>query len=148
MNMEYLIGEVAKKFHLTISQIRYYDKEGLLPEIKRVSVIRKFSEQDIETIFLIECLKKSGLQLKEIKQFIEWTKQGDSTIETRFLFFKNQENKILKQMEELNKTLKMVQYKCWYYQKAKELGSIAKLEQEKSKVTPKEIQILFDKAHY
>ena len=51
-------------------------------------------------------------------------------------------------MEELNKTLKMVQYKCWYYQKAKELGSIAKLEQEKSKVTPKEIQILFDKAHY
>ena len=57
-------------------------------------------------IFLIECLKK------EIKQYIEWVKIGDSTIQKRYDFFLNQEKKIKKEIEKLNKTLKMVQYKC------------------------------------
>ena len=92
-------------------------------------------------IFLIECLKK------EIKQYIEWVKIGDSTIQKRYDFFLNQEKKIKKEIEKLNKTLKIVQYKCWYYKKAKELKSVQKLEGNKDKITPKDIRILFDDAH-
>ena len=50
-------------------------------------------------------------------------------------------------MQELNKVLDMVKYKCWYYQKAKELNSINKLEENKKDLTPSSIQKLYDKAH-
>lgn len=145
--MEYSIGQISEKFNLTISQIRYYDKEGLLPNLKRVNGIRKFDDNDVETIFLIECLKKCGLQIKEIKQFIEWTKEGDNTIDLRLEFFNKQKQKVEKEMQELNKVLDMVKYKCWYYQKAKELNSINKLEENKKDLTPSSIQKLYDKAH-
>lgn len=145
--MEYSIGQISEKFNLTISQIRYYDKEGLLPNLKRVNGVRKFDDNDVETIFLIECLKKCGLQIKEIKQFIEWTKEGDNTIDLRLKFFNKQKQKVEKEMQELNKVLDMVKYKCWYYQKAKELNSINKLEENKKDLTPSSIQKLYDKAH-
>lgn len=145
--MEYSIGEVAEKFNLSISQIRYYDKEGLLPSIKRVNGIRKFTDQDFEVIFIIECLKDAGLSIKEIKQFIEWTKMGDSTIDLRLDFFKTHEKKIKDQIAELERTLKMVQYKCWYYQTAKNLGSVEKLEKMKSSITPDSIMELYNDAH-
>ena len=145
--MEYSIGQISKKFNLTISQIRYYDKEGLLPNLQRVNGVRKFDDNDVETIFLIECLKKCGLQIKEIKQFIERTKMGDETIDLRLDFFKKQEQKVEKELSELNKVLDMVKYKCWYYQKAKELNSITKLEEKKKEITPSSIQNLFDRAH-
>lgn len=145
--MEYSIGQISEKFNLTISQIRYYDKEGLLPNLKRVNGVRKFDDNDVETIFLIECLKKCGLQIKEIKQFIEWTKEGDNTIDLRLEFFNKQKQQVEKEMQELNKVLDMVKYKCWYYQKAKELNSINKLEENKKDLTPSSIQKLYDKAH-
>lgn len=145
--MEYSIGEVAEKFNLSISQIRYYDKEGLLPSIKRVNGIRKFTDQDFEVIFIIECLKDAGLSIKEIKQFIEWTKMGDSTIDLRLDFFKTHEKKIKDQIAELERTLKMVQYKCWYYQTAKNLGSVEKLDKMKRSITPDSIMELYKDAH-
>ena len=145
--MVYSIGQISEKFNLAISQIRYYDKEGLLPNLKRVNGVRKFDDNDVETIFLIECLKKCGLQIKEIKQFIEWTKEGDNTIDLRLEFFNKQKQKVEKEMQELNKVLDMVKYKCWYYQKAKELNSINKLEENKKDLTPSSIQKLYDNAH-
>ena len=66
----YTIGQIAEKFDLSISTIRYYDKEGLLPNIKRKNGIRQFDDQDLEVFLVIECLKKSGMQIKEIKQFL------------------------------------------------------------------------------
>ena len=145
--MEYTIGEIAKKFNLTISQIRFYDKEGLLPEIKRVNGIRKFTDSDIETIFLIECLKKADLQLKDIKQFIEWTKEGDSSIEKRLNFFLMQREKTKAKIAAMKKALCMVEYKCWYYETAQKLGSVKALEAKKEKITPKKIKSLLKKAH-
>lgn len=72
----YSIGEVSKMFDLPVSTLRYYDKEGLFPNMQRVSGIRKFSDNEIEAIRVIECLKKSGLEIKEIKQFMEWCSEG------------------------------------------------------------------------
>ena len=63
----YTIGQVAEMFELPISTLRYYDKEGLFPEMKRVSGIRQFSEKEIEALRVIECLKRSGLEIKAIK---------------------------------------------------------------------------------
>ena len=112
--MTYTIGEISKRFNISISTIRYYDKEGLLPDIKRENGIRKFSEQDVETIFIIECLKKTNVELKDIKRFIMMVKQGDSTIDERLNFFKEQKEKTLNQIKVLKKALQMLEYKEWY----------------------------------
>ena len=66
------IGEVSEMFDLPVSTLRYYDKEGLFPDMMRVSGVRKFSDRELETLRVIECLKKSGMEIKDIHQFIEW----------------------------------------------------------------------------
>src|SRR5699024_12623832 len=93
----YTIGQIADKFDLSISTIRYYDKEGLLPNIKRKNGIRQFDDQDLEVFLVIECLKKSGMQIKEIKQFLLWVDEGNSTLNKRLEMFKNQKQKVLNQ---------------------------------------------------
>ena len=145
--MTYTIGEISKRFNISISTIRYYDKEGLLPDIKRENGIRKFSEQDVETIFIIECLKKTNVELKDIKRFIMMVKKGDSTIDERLNFFKEQKEKTLSQIKVLKKALQMLEYKEWYYTKAKELGSTTKLENNIDSYRPKEIKELYELAH-
>lgn len=145
--MTYTIGEISKRFDISISTIRYYDKEGLLPDIKRENGIRKFSEQDVETIFIIECLKKTNVELKDIKRFIMMVKQGDSTIDERLNFFKEQKEKTLNQIKVLKKALQMLEYKEWYYTKAKKLGSTAELENNIDSYRPKEIKKLYELAH-
>ena len=65
----YTIGKVYEMFDLPVSTLRYYDKEGLFPELSRTSGIRQFSENEIETWRVIECLKKTGKQIKENKQW-------------------------------------------------------------------------------
>lgn len=64
----YTIGQVSETFGLPISTLRYYDKQGLFPEMQRTSGIRKFSDKELEALRIIECLKKSGL---EIQQFYD-----------------------------------------------------------------------------
>ena len=114
----YSIGEVSKMFDLPVSTLRYYDKEGLFPDIQRVSGIRQFSDNEIEAVRVIECLKKSGLEIKEIKQFMEWCSEGPSTYENRKALFEERRKAVEKEMQQLQKTLDMLSFKCWYYDQA------------------------------
>ena len=67
----YSIGEVSKKMNITPSTLRYYEKEGLLPFVSRTkSGIRSFNDADLNRLRIIECLKKTGMSIKKIKQFI------------------------------------------------------------------------------
>ena len=65
----YTIGQVSAMFSLPVSTLRYYDKEGFFPNLKRKGNIRYFSDNELEALRIIECLKKSGLEIKDIKQF-------------------------------------------------------------------------------
>lgn len=62
----YTIGQVSEMFDLPVSTLRYYDKEGLFPELNRTSGIRQFSENEIEALRVIECLKKQVYKLKTL----------------------------------------------------------------------------------
>ena len=65
----YTIGQVSTMFNLPVSTLRYYDKEGFFPNLERKGNIRYFSDNELEALRIIECLKKSGLEIKDIKQF-------------------------------------------------------------------------------
>ena len=124
--MLYTIGEMAKLLDIPASTLRYYDKQGLLPFVERSkSGILMFQEKDYEWLKLIECLKKSGLTLSEIKNYIFMAIRGDETIEDRLQLFLNQKEVITQKITELQETLKVVEYKCWYYETAKKAGTVS-----------------------
>lgn len=111
----FTIGQVSEMFDLPVSTLRYYDKEGLFPELNRTSGIRQFTEKEVEALRVIECLKKTGLQIKDIKLFMSWCMEGSSTYLKRKELFENQKKQVEKEINELSKTLDMLNFKCWYY---------------------------------
>lgn len=122
--MLYTVGEMAKLLDVAPSTLRYYDKEGLLPFVERShSGIRMFKDTDYEWLQIINCLKKTGMPLKDIKDFIYMAMAGDETIDERLELFKKQKAVIESQMAELQETLDTLNFKCWHYQTAKDAGS-------------------------
>ena len=123
--MIYTVGEMAQKLGVPASTLRYYDKEGLLPFMERSSGgIRMFRESDFEWLQVIRCMKKAGMPIKDIRQYIELAMQGDDTIDTRLEMFRHQQEVLKHQMEELQYTMQMVEYKCWFYETAKAAGTV------------------------
>ena len=134
-------------FHLPISTLRYYDKEGLFPNLERKGNIRQFSDTELEAIRVIECLKKSGLEIKEIKQFFKWISEGSSTYANRKNLFEFRKTAVEEEIKALEKTLAMLKFKCWYYEKALADGNENKLKEMIPNKLPAGIQQLYDKAH-
>lgn len=143
----YTIGQVSKMFNLPISTLRYYDKEGLFPNLQRSSGIRKFTEKELSALHLIECLKKSGLEIKDIKLFMEWCSQGHTTYKQRHGLFLTQMKVVEAEIEKMNKILDMIRFKCWYYEQAIKDGNEDQLNEMLPDKLPSDIQTLYDHAH-
>ncbi len=139
--MFYTIGEMAKLLGIPTSTLRFYDREGMLPFMQRTGGgIRMFSDSDYGYLKLVECLKKSGLSLKDIKDFIGMVLQGDETIEQRLQLFQKRKEEVEKQQIELQNTLDILRYKCWFYETARTAGTTAILENLKDEEIPGEFQ--------
>lgn len=122
--MVYTVGEMAKELGVPASTLRYYDQEGLLPFVERSGGgIRIFGEKDYEALLVIECLKKSGLSIKEIKSFMGMVREGDASLAQRLELFKGRREAAQKQLEELERTMALLDYKCWYYETALAAGT-------------------------
>lgn len=119
----YTIGQVSRMFGLPVSTIRYYDKMGLLPGLERTSGTRRFGDDQIEALRVIECLKRSGLEIRDIKRFMDWCQEGPSTYDDRLELFREQRRRVDEQIAELERTRAMIDWKCWYYGQACEWGS-------------------------
>lgn len=143
----YSIGEVSEMFDLPVSTLRYYDKEGLFPDMMRVSGIRKFSDRELETLRVIECLKKSGMEIKDIRQFIEWCAMGKETYPQRRAMFQRQRQNIEAEIERMNQALDMLKYKCWFYDQAMKGVSEDQLHVMIPDSMPEEIQVAYAHAH-
>ena len=121
----YTVGEMAKMLGVPASTLRYYDKEGLLPFVERsAGGIRMFRESDLEWLRVIGCMKQAGMSLRDIRQYMELVIQGDDTIDARLEMFRRQRKTLETQMAELQHTMDMVDYKCWYYETAQKTGTI------------------------
>lgn len=123
--MLYTVGEMAKILGVPPSTLRYYDKEGLLPFVERSSGgIRMFTEKDHEWLKVIECLKQSGLSIKDIRSFIDMAMQGDeASLKKRLALFQARREAVKKQIEDMRETLELLEFKCWYYEQAVQDGT-------------------------
>lgn len=111
---ENTISEVSKQLHIPVSTIRYYDSQGLLPFIERSkNGVRIFKEDDYHWLQVIECLKKTGLSLNRIKEYIDLALQGDDTIDQRYEIMLQQKERLIKKLEDINHALNVIDEQCW-----------------------------------
>lgn len=143
----YTIGQVSEMFHLPISTLRYYDKQGLFPGMQRASGIRKFGEAELEALRVIECLKKSGLEIRDIKRFMDWCTEGAATYPQRRALFERQRENLEAEIARMEWVLDMVKYKCWYYEQAMRDGNEERLKAMAPDQMPEEIRRAYESAH-
>lgn len=143
----YTIGQISEMFDLPVSTLRYYDREGLFPDMERKSGIRRFSEREVDTLRAIECLKASGLEIREIKLFLQLCSEGSATYAQRRQMFEKRREAVEEELRQLQKTLDMLKYKCWYYDTAIADGGEDRIRAMLPDRLPPEIQKLYDSGH-
>ena len=118
--MSYSIKQVSEQTGLSEHTIRYYDREGLLPLLKREeNGKRSFSENDIQWLGLMCCLKNSGMSIEKSKEFMFLCLNGEETCEQRKEMLQLHKVYILEQINLLNRSLSTIEYKIDHY---KEIG--------------------------
>ena len=123
--MTYTIGEMAKKLGVAPSTLRYYDKEGLLPSVERSEGgVRIFQDVDMGHLSTIKCLKRTGMSIQEIRQYIDLSLQGDETIGERMELIDRRREAVLEQIAQLQDTLHTLDYKHWFYETALAAGTM------------------------
>lgn len=143
----YSISEVSAMFDLPISTLRYYDTQGLIPNLEKYHGIRRFSQDNIEAIRVIECLKASGLEIRDIAAFMELSQQGNGSLQARRLLFEQRRAELSKTLARLHKQMDMVNFKCWYYQTACALQDEAAVVRMIPAGLPEEIKPLYLSCH-
>lgn len=129
--MSYSIKEVAEMMNVSTSTLRYYDEEGLLPDIKRVNGRRVFEEDDFRWLKLLDCMKEINMPIKKIREYVVLARKGDSTLQERFDMVMEQKRNIEKQMAELQECLKVFEFKEEYYKRAIAAGTEKAVEDMK-----------------
>lgn len=112
----YTIKEVAEKMDISEHTLRFWAKSGFFPFVKRnKNNIRQFSDNDLEWVKIVKCLRSVGTENKAIKRYIDLCIVGDSTIEERYKIILDTKEKALMQMDELKKQLAILEYKENFY---------------------------------
>ena len=142
----YTIGQVSEMLGIPVSTLRYYDKEKLFPNLERKGNIRWFGDNELEALRIIDCLKASGLEIKDIKQFFAWVNEGSSSYAKRKELFEARKSAVEAEIQSLQKTLALLEFKCWYYETALADGNEDRIKSMLPDRLPEEIQKLYDKS--
>ena len=126
----YSIQEVSNKTGLTTHTLRYYEKEGLMSGVERSQGgFRQYTDEDLERLGLICCLKNTGMSIQEIARFVQLTHEGDHTLEERVELLRAHREQVLARMAEMQKHLDKVTWKLNFFTeklKAYEAGKAEK----------------------
>jgi len=113
------IGEVSEKFEISSDTLRYYERVGLIPTVNRnESGIREYTELDIRRVDFIKCMRSAGLPIEVLIEYVALVQQGDQTIEARKEILKEQRNLVATRIQEMQKTLTLLDHKIEVYEKA------------------------------
>jgi DNA-binding transcriptional MerR regulator len=119
--MTYSIGEFSKMVGVSEHTLRYYEKEGLIKVNRDENNVRVYSDKDKLWVETLLHLKKSGMSLKDMKQFIMWGYMGDETMEERLALLKNHRKKVVEEFEKIRQSLEFLDTKINFYEN--ELGN-------------------------
>ena len=124
------ISEVSKKYNLTEDTIRYYEKVGLIPKVPRnKSGIREFDDASCRWLEFVKCMRSAGMPIDALIKYINLTKEGEKTVKARKELLINQREILKQKQEEINNTIKRLDYKIALYDEIEE-GKRKDLSQE------------------
>ena len=113
------IAEVSEKYGLSVDTLRYYERVGLIPTVNRNdSGIRDYNELDLRRVDFIKCMRIAGLPVEVLIEYVALVQQGDRTIEARKEILIEQRKLLVDRMNEMQKTLDILEHKIEVYEKA------------------------------
>ena len=113
------ISEVCKQFDIAPDTLRYYEKIGLIPPVKKTKGgIRDYGETDLKWIEFIKCLRSAGLTIEVLLEYVALFRQGEATIAARKELLIEQRNQLAAKLAELQKTIAKLDHKIDVYEKA------------------------------
>ncbi|WP_083512103.1 MerR family transcriptional regulator [Amphibacillus sediminis] len=122
--------EVTEKYNISMHTLRYYEKEGLLPKIKRDrNGSRQYSETDLEWLVLIRCMRAAGMSIKYIKHYAQLCEQGASTISERAAIMLMQKEILNQQKQKIDDHLAIIDWKLKCYQEKSAKQKLAAQDQ-------------------
>lgn len=125
----YSIQEVSEKTGLKAHTLRYYEKEGLISGVERSrGGFRQYTDEDMERLGLICCLKNTGMSIREIARFVQLTHEGDHTLEEQVEMLRVHRERVLARMEEMQQHLDKVTRKLNFF-----TGKLREYEARKAK---------------
>ena len=119
------IAEASARSGLPPDTLRYYDRLGLLPHLRRTSGRRRFSEDDLAALSLVVCLRDTGMPLASIRDFMRAS--GPGTPDVRLAILRKHRAEVSARLDEYRRAERRVDFKIWYYEEAKRLGGIDRL---------------------
>ena len=113
------IAEVSEQYGLSTDTLRYYERVGLIPPVNRTeSGIRDYNELDLRRVDFVKCMRSAGLPIEVLIEYVGLVQQGDETIEARKQILAEQRDMVKAKMEEMQKTLDLLDHKIEVYEKA------------------------------
>jgi MerR family transcriptional regulator, aldehyde-responsive regulator len=113
------IAEVSERYGLSSDTLRYYERIGLIPPVNRnQGGIRNYGEIDVMRVEFIKCMRSAGLPIEVLIDYMGLVQQGDQTIEARKEILKEQRELLLSRMQEMQKTLDVLNHKIEVYENA------------------------------
>jgi DNA-binding transcriptional MerR regulator len=111
------ITEVAEKYDITADTLRYYERIGLIPPVPRNnSGIRNYDEESCRWVELMRCMRKAGVQIEALIEYVALFHQGDSTVDARKQILKEQRNQLAEKMDDIQTSLNRLDEKIERYE--------------------------------
>ncbi len=127
------ISEVSKKYDIPVDTLRYYEKAGLLPNVKKNSSgIRDYSETDCNWVEFIKCMRGAGLPIEVLKKYIKLFYEGDSTLTERKQILIDERQKLILKRDAIQSTIERLNYKINSYEETIAVREKELLRQDKS----------------
>ncbi|MGE5379135.1 MAG: MerR family transcriptional regulator [Bacteroidota bacterium] len=113
------IAEVSEQYGLSTDTLRYYERVGLIPTVNRNgSGIRDYNELDLRRVEFIKCMRSAGLPVEVLIDYVALVQEGDKTIDARKEILVEQRKLLVERMNEMQKTLDILNHKIEVYEKA------------------------------
>ena len=113
----YTMREAAKLAGMNYETLRFYCKEGLVPNVERdKNNYRIFTDDNIVWLKSLQCFKQSGMGIKELKDFMELCIEGRETIPTRMELLEKQKEQLFRQIKEIENNIDYIEHKIQRYQ--------------------------------
>ncbi|AIC92775.1 MerR family transcriptional regulator [Shouchella lehensis] len=112
-----LISEVSEKIGLSQDTLRYYERIGLIPPVKRSkSGIREYTELDCRRIEFAKCMRRAGLPIEVLIEYVALYQQGEETANPRKKLLIEQRGQLKERLKEMTDTLDRLDQKIAQYE--------------------------------